>query len=347
MMWNTQQDPTLGKARLEETRPELHTAAVLTKTERVLQRPPRHDSRPSPDPALESENYRKLSVDPSYKPAEMHLTETLSTEDRPGKHALRGRTNAALRRQQGGPIAANPVMISHSSRKHLGRMSRITRGPMTKLKRNRDSKSLQPRSSSQNANSRDIERSADGFGAPSEFSSRSKFPVYSDSFSLTSRTQNPSPYLRRLGTVSGSVEVDRTISKDNTGGEAARLASLLAKFGASRRPDIQQHHIPSKRPSLDGTSYNSGTTPAADSDKSLRPPTPRMFDRLKGTPVAIPIAQVASQSHADNNQNELAASLSSNGMVGFNAMTFSDPWVSDNALNDLDFDSFYHSDGDN
>lgn len=34
-------------------------------------------------------------------------------------------------------------------------------------------------------------------------------------------------------------------------------------------------------------------------------------------------------------------------MVDFGAMAFADPLVSDNVLNDFDFDSFLHEDGDN
>ncbi|KAK2031772.1 hypothetical protein LX32DRAFT_257868 [Colletotrichum zoysiae] len=217
-------------------------------------------------------------------------------------HGFWARKNAVSRLQQSGPSVSKPSVMSPSSRKQSGTTSRITRGPITKLKRNRDSTSRQPRPPLQSTNSRDMERPDVVFTPLPDASSLSKFPVHPGNLSFTSRTQNNSPYLRRHGTVSGSVEVDRTISKDNTGGEAARLASLLAKFGASRKPDMRRHHIPNKRAGLDGTPYNSNTTPAADSARDSEPP-------MSATPMT---------------------SL-----------------VSDNVLDDFDFDSFLHEDGDN
>ncbi|GJC85258.1 transcriptional activator somA [Colletotrichum liriopes] len=117
------------------------------------------------------------------------------------------------------------------------------------------------------------------------------------------------------------------------------------------------------------TNLNSGTTPAADSAQDAEPPTPATpitpvnavsFNKngqnaavptvpngQQGAPAPAPPAQVPPQPHTDNNQNGSFGMDTSNGMVDFNAMTFADPLVSDNVLNDFDFDSFLHEDGDN
>ncbi|KXH60987.1 SOM1 protein [Colletotrichum salicis] len=70
------------------------------------------------------------------------------------------------------------------------------------------------------------------------------------------------------GTVLGSVKIDRTISKDNTGGEAARLEYLLTKFGASRKPDMQRFHWPSKRRRLNETTGNPQQTETMPNERS-------------------------------------------------------------------------------
>ncbi|KXH32880.1 hypothetical protein CSIM01_07507 [Colletotrichum simmondsii] len=132
-------------------------------------------------------------------------------------------------------------------------------GQTSKLKRRRDSTSFQSTLLSQNIIWSDmpstpgtfdvIEQLDNRIGPASKFSSSSRFPVHLNPLepSFADRTENPSPYLSRPGTVSGSVKIDRTISKDNTGGEAARLACLLAKLDTSRKVDIQGHFETDKR----------------------------------------------------------------------------------------------------
>ncbi|KAE9572797.1 hypothetical protein CGMCC3_g11119 [Colletotrichum fructicola] len=113
---------------------------------------------------------------------------------------------------------------------------------------------------------------------------------------------------------------------------------------------------------------NSGATPAADGTQDQEPPTPATpitpvnpasFKAGQNAPVsavpngqppapaAAPAPQVAPQAHSDANQNGSFGMDSTNGMVDFGAMAFADPLVSDNVLNDFDFDSFLHEDGDN
>ncbi|KAF6839014.1 SOM1 protein [Colletotrichum plurivorum] len=117
------------------------------------------------------------------------------------------------------------------------------------------------------------------------------------------------------------------------------------------------------------TNLNSGATPAADGAQDPEPPTPATpitpvnpasFNKSgqnapvatvpngqSAAPAPAPSAQVAPQAHSDANQNGSFGMDSTNGMVDFSAMSFADPLVSDNVLNDFDFDSFLHEDGDN
>ncbi|OLN81165.1 Transcriptional activator somA [Colletotrichum chlorophyti] len=112
---------------------------------------------------------------------------------------------------------------------------------------------------------------------------------------------------------------------------------------------------------------NSGATPADSGSQDPEPPTPATpitpvnatsFNKNgqnnavpaipNGQPAApAPPAQVAPQTHADANQNGSFGMDNSNTMVDFSSMAFADPLVSDNVLNDFDFDSFLHEDGDN
>ncbi|KAI3541190.1 SOM1 protein [Colletotrichum paranaense] len=112
---------------------------------------------------------------------------------------------------------------------------------------------------------------------------------------------------------------------------------------------------------------NSGTTPAADGADAeaatpatpITPVTTANFTKngqnaavpavpngQAAAPAPAPQPQVAPQAQHDANQNG-GFMDNTNPMVDFGAMAFADPLVSDNVLNDFDFDSFLHEDGDN
>ncbi|KAK2001565.1 hypothetical protein LX36DRAFT_338811 [Colletotrichum falcatum] len=161
---------------------------------------------------------------------------------------------------------------------------------------------------------------------------------------------------------------NRTSTSSPQQATAAPPTPSQSNKAAPKKKDNKNTKTKAATQKKSNTNLNSGTTPAADSAQDAEPPTPATpitpvnavsFNKngqnaavpavpngQQGAPAPAP-AQVAPQPHTDNNQNGFSGLDSSNGMVDFNAMTFADPLVSDNVLNDFDFDSFLHEDGDN
>ncbi|GKT90467.1 SOM1 protein [Colletotrichum tofieldiae] len=162
---------------------------------------------------------------------------------------------------------------------------------------------------------------------------------------------------------------NRTSTSSPQQATAAPPTPSQSNKAAPKKKDNKNTKTKAATQKKSNTNLNSGTTPAADSAQDAEPPTPATpitpvntvsFNKngqnaavptvpngQQGAPAPAPPAQVPPQPHTDNNQNGSFGMDTSNGMVDFNAMTFADPLVSDNVLNDFDFDSFLHEDGDN
>ncbi|KAF3359401.1 hypothetical protein VDGD_05618 [Verticillium dahliae] len=120
------------------------------------------------------------------------------------------------------------------------------------------------------------------------------------------------------------------------------------------------------------SNLNAGTTPAADGAAEAEPPTPATpmtpvnaagFNKAgpnttaagasngqpaPAAPVAPPAASAPPQAQPDASQNGSFGGMDNSAdMMNFGTMDFANPLVSNDVLNDFDFDSFLHEDGDN
>ncbi|KAI8283603.1 Transcriptional activator somA [Colletotrichum sp. SAR11_240] len=165
-----------------------------------------------------------------------------------------------------------------------------------------------------------------------------------------------------------AANANRTNTSSPQQATAAPPTPSQANKAAPKKKDNKNAKAKAATQKKSNPNLNSGATPAADGTQDQEPPTPATpitpvnpasFKAGQNAPVsavpngqppapaAAPAPQVAPQAHSDANQNGSFGMDSTNGMVDFGAMAFADPLVSDNVLNDFDFDSFLHEDGDN
>ncbi|TEA08736.1 Transcriptional activator somA [Colletotrichum sidae] len=165
------------------------------------------------------------------------------------------------------------------------------------------------------------------------------------------------------------VNANRTNTSSPQQATAAPPTPSQSNKAAPKKKDNKNAKTKAATQKKSNTNLNSGATPAADASQDAEPPTPATpitpvnptsFNKngqntnvpsvpngQPAAPAPAPAVQAGPQAHTDTNQTGSFGMDGANGMVDFGSMAFADPLVSDNVLNDFDFDSFLHEDGDN